>query len=60
MSILYVLIPLSLVLMGAAVWALFWAIDNGQFDDLDAPGRSILEDEEAVRSSDMNSARREC
>jgi len=51
MSILYVLIPLSLVLMGGAVWALFWAIDNGQFDDLETPGRSILEDEEDKRGA---------
>jgi cbb3-type cytochrome oxidase maturation protein len=48
MSIAYVLIPLSLVLMGAAAWALFWAIDDGQFDDLEAPGRSILADEEEL------------
>jgi cbb3-type cytochrome oxidase maturation protein len=47
LNILYVLIPLSLVLMGGALWALFWAIDHGQFDDLDTPGRSILEDDEA-------------
>lgn len=46
MSIIYVLIPLSLVLIGAAVWALFWAVDAGQFDDLDQPGRSILEDDQ--------------
>jgi cbb3-type cytochrome oxidase maturation protein len=45
MSILFVLIPLSLALMGIAVWALFWAIDSGQFDELDKHSRSILEDE---------------
>lgn len=47
MNIIYVLVPLSLVLMGAAVWALFWAVGSGQFDDLDRPARSILGDEEA-------------
>jgi len=47
MSILFVLIPLSLALMGVAVWALFWAIDSGQFDDLDAAGRSVTEDDDA-------------
>ena len=38
------LIPLSLVLIGAGVWAFFWAVNSGQFDDLDAPGREILEE----------------
>ena len=41
MSILFVLIPLSLALMGVAVWALFWAVDNDQFEDLDAAARSV-------------------
>lgn len=45
MSILFILIPLSLALMGVAVWALFWAIDHGQFDDLDAAARSVIDDD---------------
>ena len=46
MSILYVLIPLGLVLVAAAVWAFFWAVGNGQFDDLETPGWSVLVDED--------------
>ncbi len=46
MSILYLLIPLSLVLLGLAVWAFFWAVNSGQFDDLDSPGWRILLDDE--------------
>ncbi len=45
MTIVFVLIPLGLVLTGFAVWALFWAVGSGQFDDLDSPGWSILNDE---------------
>jgi cbb3-type cytochrome oxidase maturation protein len=45
MSISYLLVLLALVLLGAAVWALFWAIDDGQYDDLEAHGASILEEE---------------
>ena len=49
MNILFVLIPLSLVLLGVAIWALFWAIDTGQFDDLDTAARAYEdEDEEAL------------
>ena len=37
MNSLLLLIPLSiLVLIGAGI-ALFWAINRGQFDDLDTP-----------------------
>jgi cbb3-type cytochrome oxidase maturation protein len=45
MNILFVLIPLSLVLLGVAIWSLFWAIDSGQFDNLDAAAKAY-EDEE--------------
>lgn len=45
MSIAFLLIPLGLVLMAAAAAALFWAVDAGQFDDLDAPARSVLEED---------------
>jgi len=45
MSISYLLVLLALVLLSAAIWALFWAVDNGQYDDLESQGASILEDE---------------
>ncbi len=46
MSILYVLIPLALLLLGAAVWAFFWAVSSGQFDDLDTPAMRVIMDED--------------
>lgn len=46
MNIILVLIPLSIVLLIAAGWALFWAINHGQFDDLDTPAMSILVDDD--------------
>lgn len=46
MSILYLLIPLSLILLGLAVWAFFWAVKNDQFDDLEGPAHRILFDED--------------
>ncbi len=42
MIMLLVLIPVSLLLVGIAVWAFFWAAENGQFDDLDTPALSVL------------------
>jgi len=50
MYILYVLIPLALLILGGAVWAFFWAVGNGQFDDLDTPAiRIILDDDKAPK-----------
>ena len=46
MSILYLLIPLSLILLGLAVWAFFWAVRHDQFEDLEGPAYRILFDED--------------
>jgi cbb3-type cytochrome oxidase maturation protein len=46
MSILYVLIPLAVALLALAVWALIWAIRNGQFDDLETHGWSVVLDDD--------------
>jgi cbb3-type cytochrome oxidase maturation protein len=46
MSIIFVLIPLGLALLVAAVLAFFWAVRNGQFDDLETPAWRILMDDE--------------
>ncbi|MDT8450905.1 MAG: cbb3-type cytochrome oxidase assembly protein CcoS [Wenzhouxiangellaceae bacterium] len=46
MKAIYILIPLSLVLLGIAIWAFFWAVRNDQFDDLDTPALDILDDDE--------------
>ena len=46
MDIIYILIPLSIVLIGIAVTVLFWAIKSGQFDDMDSPAHRILFDDD--------------
>jgi cbb3-type cytochrome oxidase maturation protein len=43
---LYLLIPIALLFCVAAVWLLIWAIDNGQYDDLDKEAWKILADDE--------------
>ena len=45
MNIIFVLIPLSLVLVALAVWAFFWSVNHAQFDDLDTPAWIPLSDE---------------
>ncbi|MDR5900829.1 cbb3-type cytochrome oxidase assembly protein CcoS [Halomonas icarae] len=46
MIILYLLIPLTLILLGLALWAFFWAVKNDQFEDLEGPAYRILFDED--------------
>ena len=46
MEILYLLIPLSVVLVfliGAVFW---WSVRSGQFDDLEGPGYRVLMDDD--------------
>jgi cbb3-type cytochrome oxidase maturation protein len=44
MTILLVLIPISLVLLGIAIAAFAWAVRRGQFEDLDSAALDILGD----------------
>lgn len=46
MEILYLLIPLSLLLVGLIVWVFIWAIRSGQFDDMEGPAHRILMDDD--------------
>ncbi|WP_217473732.1 cbb3-type cytochrome oxidase assembly protein CcoS [Stutzerimonas stutzeri] len=46
MAALYILIPVAVILVALAIWVFFWAVDSGQYDDLDGPAHSILFDEE--------------
>jgi cbb3-type cytochrome oxidase maturation protein len=47
MESLFILIPLSLLLVGLLAWILHWSVKSGQFDDLNGPGESILMDDDA-------------
>jgi cbb3-type cytochrome oxidase maturation protein len=45
MSISYLLVVLGLGVFALAIWAMFWAIDSGQYDDVERNGRAIFDDE---------------
>jgi cbb3-type cytochrome oxidase maturation protein len=45
MEILYLLVPLSVVLVLLILAGLWWAIETGQFEDLEQEGQRILEDD---------------
>ncbi|MHC6226548.1 cbb3-type cytochrome oxidase assembly protein CcoS [Pseudomonas sp. X10] len=46
MPALYVMIPAALLIVGVAVYIFFWAVDSGQYDDLEGPAHSILFDDQ--------------
>ena len=48
MESLYLLIPLSIVVVFFALWVFFKAMDSGQFDDLEGPAMRILQDDDRV------------
>lgn len=47
MDSLYLLIPIALVFCVIAIRLLLWAIDNGQYDDLDKESWRILADDDS-------------
>ena len=49
MESLFILIPLSLLLVGLLAWILRWSVRSGQFDDLTGPGESILMDDDVPK-----------
>lgn len=46
MDILYLLIPISLVLVAFIALVLLWAVRNGQFEDMEGPAHRILMDDD--------------
>jgi cbb3-type cytochrome oxidase maturation protein len=57
MEIIYLLIPISLILLGGIVWILLWAVRDGQFDDLEGPAHRILMDEDKIVVRDAEPAK---
>ena len=55
MEIIYLLIPISLVLLGLIVWIFLWAVRDGQYDDLEGPAYRILMDEDKVVEREVES-----
>lgn len=49
MNIIFLILPLALMLAGAAIYGFIWATRKGQYDDLDTPAIRVLIDEEYVK-----------
>jgi cbb3-type cytochrome oxidase maturation protein len=46
MDVLYLLVPLSVILVFAVGAVFWWALNNRQFDELDEAGERIIKDDE--------------
>lgn len=46
MESLYLLIPISIIFIVIALSLYFWAVNSGQYEDLDAEGERLLFDNE--------------
>ena len=57
MSVLFVLIPLSVVIAGGFLWAFIWAVRNGQYDDTQTPSMRALLDDPPVRRPNRDSGK---
>lgn len=45
MDVLFLILPVALVMAGGFLWAFFYSVRKGQFDDLDTPRyRAIFDD----------------
>ena len=51
MDILFLLIPLSVLLVAAIGIVLFWAVNTGQFDVSSKEGSQIVEDDDSPHSN---------
>ncbi|MFT7131564.1 MAG: cbb3-type cytochrome oxidase maturation protein [Cyclobacteriaceae bacterium] len=61
MEVVFVLIPVSLLIVIVAIWAFVWSVRTDQYEDLEKEAFRILIDEEVVdedaaRASKENSA----
>lgn len=46
MESLYLLIPISVILIFLVGWIFLWAVKSGQFDDMEGPAHRILMDDD--------------
>ena len=56
MEIMYLLIPLSVVLVFLIGVVFWWSLRSGQFDDMEGPGYRILMDDDRTASETSTAA----
>jgi len=54
MSVIYGLIPGMIILGLVSVLIFFWAVKNGQYDDMEGPAHRILDDDDLTSDDSEN------
>lgn len=53
MESVYLLIPVSVILVVGIAIAFWWSVRSGQFDDLEGPGFRVLMDEDQPKPTEI-------
>ena len=53
MESLYLLIPVSVILVFVIAGLFWWSVRSGQFDDLEGPAHRIIMDRDATKASGL-------
>ena len=56
MSVIYGLIPGMILLGLISVLVFFWAVKNGQYDDMEGPAHRILDDDDLPSPTDTHNS----
>lgn len=54
MESIYLLIPISVLLVFGVALAFWWSVRSGQFDDLEGPGFRVLMDDDLPKQTPEN------
>ncbi|PKO33424.1 MAG: cbb3-type cytochrome oxidase assembly protein CcoS [Betaproteobacteria bacterium HGW-Betaproteobacteria-7] len=54
MESIYLLIPISVLIVFGIAIAFWWSVRSGQFDDLEGPGFRVLMDDKLPKNKDDN------
>ncbi len=52
MESVYLLIPISVILVFGIAWVFWWSVRSGQFDDMEGPGFRVLMEDDQHPSND--------
>ena len=53
MEILYLLVPISVILVFLIAVTFWWSLRSGQYDDMEGPGYRMLMDDDKKRAADV-------
>ena len=56
MEVIYLLIPISLIILAVIIGVFLWGVKSGQFDDLEGPAHRILMDDDDVHPENQETS----